>query len=242
MAEQPREEDEEGEEEKAARKAVQLERLAQQERTRQRFQSEFEAAIVTPEKNNSPPLDQLRCRVLESTKGILLDALAVFVLDPSLQIFSSLSPCVLLEGPYGTEVLLTELTMAAAKQLGACVLPLDHHTVLFSDSEHSAVLESDAAEPRDHLLSRLMKYRPGNSETGRPSAPPKSGGGRTFQKGDRVRFVGESKVEANRGPAVGAVGQIFMPIDTGSVSGVLFDQPVVGGIDWGKVTDFLLFL
>ncbi len=93
----------------ASARAAKEERLLQQERSKKQLQEEFEASIVKPEDNTAPALEDVKYRVLESTKSILLDALAVFLLDPKLSTFSALSPCIMMEGPFGTEILLTEL-------------------------------------------------------------------------------------------------------------------------------------
>ncbi len=127
--------------------------------------------------------------------------------------------------------------------MNASCLVLDHHPILFSDSEHTAAYESDPLadpSPRDQLFSRLMKYGGSGAGGGRSSSNALSKS-KQLQKGDRVRYAGDRKPLASsfepreqRGPAVGAVGEVFLVMEDDRTVGVMFDQPVLGGVDFGK--------
>jgi hypothetical protein len=216
------------------RKTASEARALRLEQRKKQLHADFEALVVLPEKNTAPPINELRFRVLESHKNVLLDSIAPFVLGGGsvLASFSTVCPCLMLEGPYGTEILLAELAAAAAKHLGSSMLVLDHHAVLTVDSEYSAAFEADPdPSPRDQLFSRLL------SSKSRASQAPTSKGGKPFQKGDRVRFVGDrnkSATDSSKGPAVGAVGEIIFLMEDERAAGVLFDLPVMGGVEFGQ--------
>jgi hypothetical protein len=128
---------------------------------------EFNASVVAPQDNAAVPLEEMKYRVLDSTKNILQDVMSVHLLDPAFSQFAaSLSSCVILDGPFGTEILQTELVLAIAKHLRSSVLVLDHHSVLFADGEYPAAQESETS-PRDQLFGGLMRSKMGPAKASR---------------------------------------------------------------------------
>jgi SpoVK/Ycf46/Vps4 family AAA+-type ATPase len=226
----------------------------------ERVRADMAALVVRPA-DNVAVFDTFPYHVAEPTKQIFLDSVAVFLARPELASFAkglSLSPGLVLEGPFGTELIQTELVLAVAKALNASVMLIDApHPVLFPDPDHPAATD-DEPSTREGLFGGLLRSKLGGFGSGASGASSSSRAAAAssvmpaaslanprktrFRKGDRVRFSGDGPVAgsgAPKGPEPGMLGEVAVTFEeeNRSTVGVKFDRAVPGGISFGGVCD-----
>ncbi len=248
----------------AAAPAVLKEGAAEEQRVRSdQLRREFSAMVVRPA-DNASIFDSFPYHVAEPTKQIFLNSVAVFLTRPELAPFTkglSVSPGLVLEGPFGTELIQTELVMAVAKHLNSSVLVVDSpHSILFPDPEHTAAAE-DEPSSREGLFGGLLRSKlsafnsssragggsASSSAAAMAAAATASSKKNRLRKGDRVRFFGDASsapvpppsTASPKGPSAGMVGEIVVTFDEenrGTV-GVRFDDSVPGGVSFGGICE-----
>jgi hypothetical protein len=211
--------------------------------------------LLAPE-DNVATLQDFPYHLAEPTKQILLDSVAIFLRNPEFAPFAknlaALSPGLLLDGPFGTELLQMELIKALAKEHHATLLLLDPtHSVLVPAASDLAGAEfdegggGDGAPPPGSMRTRapsrdaLSATATGSVLQSRLALSAASRGKLRLRKGDRVRYVverppaeaGVGAPSPHRGPEPGMVGEVVLTFeeDNRSSVGVRFDRAIPGG-------------